>query len=123
MFNDTTHARADHHLRNNSTLHPPDDTLRDRFNSYFASVTADTDERIRTAQMIRYQVYCVENPLEDVENPDRIETDMFDPHSVHSLLVYRAAGAALGTVRLIMPLPDDLEQSLAFLRVVSNAAP
>ncbi len=122
MFNDTTHALADSRYPSSVDPRPTDETLLTRFNAHFSSITADTDAHVKAAQMIRYQVYCVENPLENIKNPDRIETDAFDDHSVHSLLVYRAAEAALGTVRLILPLEDNLEASFAFRRVLSASA-
>jgi N-acyl amino acid synthase of PEP-CTERM/exosortase system len=98
-----------------------DDTLLRRFNAYFRTFTAGTPEHIREAQKVRYQVYCVENSLED-PNAEGIETDGFDSHSVHSLLVYRAADRALGTVRLILPLPDETEHSFPMQRVLGVSA-
>jgi len=84
-----------------------DDTLLKRFDSHFTTLPADTPERVQIAQKIRYQVYCVENPHERADNPEGVETDEFDSHAVHSILVYRDAHTALGTVRLILPLPEE----------------
>jgi len=100
---------------------PSDDSLLMRFNAYFRTFTANSPEQIREAQKIRYQVYCVENALEN-PNPEEVETDCFDSHSVHSLLIYRAAGKALGTVRLIMPLPDETEHSFPMQQVLAASA-
>ena len=100
----------------------PDDTLLKRFDSHFATLPADTPDRVRLAQRIRYQVYCVENPHERADNPEGIETDEFDCHAIHSLLVYRQAHAALGTVRLILPLSDELERSFAMQRLLDSAS-
>ena len=126
MLNESPHALADFRMHptplQSSEPAPRDDSLLTRFDAYFSSLTADTPELVRAAQMIRYQVYCVENPLEDIENDERIDTDGFDAHSVHSVRMYRAANAALGTVRAILPLPEDVDASFALRRVVGDSA-
>lgn len=101
----------------------PKDSLLRRFNSHFTTVPADTQERILQAQRIRYQVYCVENPLETtLDNPDCIETDEFDTRAAHSLLMARETGAALGTVRLIRPLASAPERSFAVQRLLDASS-
>lgn len=95
------------------------DSLLQRFDLHFEMLAADTPERVVQAQRIRYQVYCVENPLETtLDNSEGIETDEFDAHAIHSLLVARETGAGLGTVRLIMPLPSAPERSFAVQRLL-----
>ena len=122
MYNETPFALgARNALEKSSPFIAPDETLLRRFNAHFRTFTAGTPEHIREAQKIRYQVYCVENSLEH-PNAEGIETDGFDPHSVHSLLVYRAADRALGTVRLILPLPDETEHSFPMQRVLGVSA-
>jgi len=99
------------------------DSLLQRFNSHFKTIPADTQERILQAQRIRYQVYCVENQLETtLDNPDCIETDEFDNHAIHSLIVARETGAALGTVRLVMPLPSTPERAFALQRLLDASS-
>jgi len=118
VYNETPYARGA--LNTNETsadLVAADDTLLTRFNAHFRTFTADTSEEIREAQRVRYQVYCIENSLEP-PNAEGIETDGFDSHSVHSLLVHRATGRALGTVRLILPFPDDVEHSFPMQSVL-----
>ena len=94
-----------------------DHSLLTLFNAHFATVTADSPERIRIAQKLRHQVYCVENPLEH-ENQEGIETDIFDSHAAHSLLVHRPSDIALGTVRLILPLRDETAHSFPMQTVL-----
>lgn len=121
MYNETPFAlgaRKAHEA--SSPLIAADDTLLRRFNHHFRTFTARTPEQVREAQKVRYQVYCVENSLED-QNAEGIETDCFDSHSVHSLLVYRAANSALGTVRLILPLPDETTDSFPMQRVLKGS--
>ena len=75
-----------------------------RYNSYFCSRAADTPALVRTAQAIRYQVYCLERGFEDPSRQDRgLECDALDARSVHSLLLHRPTADAIGTVRLILP--------------------
>ena len=96
----------------------PDNTLLERFDAQFEAVPANTPERVRTAQRIRHQVYCVEHPYETSDRPDGLETDAFDAHAAQSLLIHRASDAALGTVRMILPLAHDLERSFAVQEVL-----
>lgn len=123
MF-DTQNASVAHSRPNRLAETPrQDDTLLKRFNLHFETLVADTSERVRQAQKIRYQVYCVENPLEkSVDNPEGIETDDFDIHAVHTLLLARETGAALGTVRLILPVPNFPESSFAIQRLLDASS-
>jgi N-acyl amino acid synthase of PEP-CTERM/exosortase system len=109
-----------------SSLHDREDlggTLRGVFKSRFEVLNADTPELIRQAQKIRYQVYCVEKALENpLDNREGIESDEFDSHALHSLLFARATAAALGTVRLILPLANAPEKSFAMQRLLSANA-
>ena len=91
--------------------HREGDILFAQFKSQFEVIPANTAARIRTAQQIRYKVYCIEHRHEPSNNPDGLEIDEFDYHAVQSLLVYRVVNAALGTVRLILPLANDLDRS------------
>jgi N-acyl amino acid synthase of PEP-CTERM/exosortase system len=95
-----------------------EDTLLRRFRQRYDTLAADTAERIRLAQKIRYQVYCIENIFLPIDNLDSIETDEFDAHSAHTLLLSRETGEALGTARLILPLAHAFERSFAVQRVL-----
>jgi N-acyl amino acid synthase of PEP-CTERM/exosortase system len=78
--------------------------LLDVYNSYFETVSAETEEQRKLAFRLRYEVYCVENPFEDpTQNPGEMEIDRHDEHSRHSLLVHRPSGDVVGTVRLVLP--------------------
>jgi N-acyl amino acid synthase of PEP-CTERM/exosortase system len=91
------------------------------FNTHFATVMADSPERILTAQKLRHQVYCIENPLEH-ENQEGIETDPFDSHAAHSLLVHRPGDIPVGTVRLILPLAGETDRSFPVQSVLDADA-
>ena len=96
------------------------DTLLEWFGAHFYTQSANTIERVRLAQRIRYQVYCVEHPHEKSDNPDGLEMDEFDSHAAQSLLIHRASNEALGTVRLILPLADELKRSFPIQRVMDE---
>lgn len=96
------------------------DMLFAQFKSQFEVIPANTAARIRTAQQIRYKVYCIEHHHEPSNNPHGLEIDEFDYHAVQSLLTYRVANAALGTVRLILPLANDLDRSFPVQRVLGT---
>lgn len=83
---------------------PTRQNLKEAYDRYFQVVRADTDDLQEWCFRLRYQVYCVENQFEPIgENPGERETDLYDPQSVHSLLVHQPTGAVVGTTRLIMP--------------------
>jgi N-acyl amino acid synthase of PEP-CTERM/exosortase system len=80
----------------------------DLFNHYLAVVPADSAELQEKAFRLRYQVYCLERGFENpADYPDGRERDGDEGRSLHSLLLDRATGAAVGTVRLIMPRRGD----------------
>jgi N-acyl amino acid synthase of PEP-CTERM/exosortase system len=96
-----------------STAKGPAEAARERpdaaslFSMYarwFDVVPADSPERLAEAYRLRYQVYCVENVFEQAnQHSGGLETDEFDKHSVHSLLIHRPTAMVAGTVRLILP--------------------
>lgn len=95
-----------------------DAKLVDIYERWFQSTLANTPELRREAFRLRYQVYCIENPFEDpAQNPNEEESDDDDAHAAHALLIHRASGAVAGTVRLVLPLPDALDDSFALQRV------
>jgi N-acyl amino acid synthase of PEP-CTERM/exosortase system len=124
MYDTTPHALGSRSLPNTPIVWDSvEGSLLQRFNSHFKTLPAVMPEHILQAQKIRYQVYCVENPLETaLNNPEGIETDEFDSHAVHSLLIARETGAALGTVRLIMPLLSAPERSFALQRLLDASS-
>lgn len=90
---------------------------------WFDVVPADTPERLEEAYRLRYQVYCVENAFEDASRHSKgMETDEFDSHSVHSLLVHRPTGMVAGTVRLILPNGSGQISALPISQVCTDPA-
>jgi N-acyl amino acid synthase of PEP-CTERM/exosortase system len=81
-----------------------DESLVDRFDTYFQLVSANSKDLIEKAFALRYQVYCLERQFEDpTQQPDGLECDAYDQHAIHSLLLHKQQGAAIGTARLILP--------------------
>ena len=121
MLDMVTHAQTAIHsfTVSSSPFENEEDTLLKRYRAHFESVTADTPEHVQLAQKVRYQVYCIENPLEKrTDSPDGVETDEFDSHAAHTILFDRDTGCPLGTVRLILPLPHAPERSFAVQRLL-----
>jgi N-acyl amino acid synthase of PEP-CTERM/exosortase system len=100
------------------------DRISDVYYRWFDVISADTEERREKVFRLRYQVYCCEHQYETPdEHPLFMETDAFDCRSVHSLIVDRENGAAIGTVRLILPEPASLDASLPVQHVCSHPLP
>lgn len=89
-----------------------------RFDRYLQIVLADSAELLDLAFRLCFQVYCLERGFEDATQfADGRERDQDDARSVHTLLVARNSGAAIGTVRLILPRRDA---ELPVFRVVGS---
>lgn len=70
----------------------------------FVPVWAETDDQREEAYRLRYQVFCIETGIFDpAKNPGELERDEFDDHAVQGLLLHRATGMTVGTVRLVLP--------------------
>jgi N-acyl amino acid synthase of PEP-CTERM/exosortase system len=70
----------------------------------FEAVPATTPELLRQAYGLRYQVYCIETGFEDpAANPNGLETDEYDNHSLHGVLLHRRSGLPTGTIRVVLP--------------------
>src|SRR3954467_13942881 len=67
------------------------------YNSVFDSSGAERSDQRLDCFRTRFQVYCIDNAFEDPDdNPDGLETDGYDGHSIHSLLTDRSTGNAIG---------------------------
>jgi len=117
-----TTAFADRPSANNP-IGLTDQAFFEKFNRDFAAISADDAPLLKLALKIRYQVYCIENAFEpSAEHPGGFESDEFDRHSAHSLIINRATGQPLGTVRLILPRADHCYPSLPVYGLCDDAA-
>jgi len=96
------------------------DGAYDLFRRRLTVVAADSEELLDHAFRLRFQVYCEERGFENAaEHPDGRERDGEDSRSLHSLLIDRTTGSAVGTVRLILPRPGE---DLPVFRVIGPRA-
>lgn len=96
---------------------------RELYRQYFDTiVVGENDNELRDEVFrLRYQVYCVENPFEDpATNPEGLEQDSYDARAVHCLLLHKRSRSWAGAVRLILPDPQDLDNSFALQEVCSD---
>ena len=75
----------------------------------FSVVMADTTELQIEVFEMRNQVYCLERGYES--STTGLETDTFDATSRHVLLRHRRTNVAVGTVRIVLPIPERPETS------------
>lgn len=76
----------------------------DFYRSLFDVRLARSEDEIKISQALRYRVYCEETGfLPKSDNPVGIEQDSFDSQSEAVLLVHKATGNCVGTVRVIIP--------------------
>jgi N-acyl-L-homoserine lactone synthetase len=68
-------------------------------------LVADTPELLSEVFRLRYQVYCVEKCYEP--GYDGMESDEFDSDARHVLLLHRASGEPVGTVRIVRSSPTS----------------
>ena len=95
--------------------------LVNAFERDFACIGADDADLRDRAYRLRYDVYCVENAYEDsADNADGRESDAFDSHAPHKMLIHRPTGMASGVVRLILPL-DRPDRGLPVMQLTDGA--
>ena len=83
------------------------------FNEYFKIIHVDSPELLRDVFRLRYQVLCIEQRLPGFDvsyYPEGYERDSYDDHSSHILLQHRSSGDFVGTARLILPDPMNVEK-------------
>jgi N-acyl amino acid synthase of PEP-CTERM/exosortase system len=81
----------------------------DQFQRYFSVKLATTPQQMDQVFALRYRVFCEELQLEPAELfPGHRESDAFDGHSRHCLVIHRRSGQVAGCVRLVRPGPQHL---------------
>ena len=75
-------------------------SLLDDFQQYFDLKLATTPEQRAKVYQIRYRVYCEEFGYEQAGSfPEQQESDDFDRHSSHCLVVHKSSGMPAGCAR------------------------
>jgi len=65
---------------------------------------AETEEELYDVFRLRYKIYCLERGYESrTDHPYGVESDEYDPYSVH--IIGYTGGVASATARLILPNP------------------
>lgn len=96
-------------------------SLVEAYRDAFDGVPVRTPALLRAAHRLRYQVFCVENAIFDpAKNPDGLERDAYDEHSMHAVLLHRATKAVVGTVRLVLHKPGAQHGSLLFHQLCND---
>ncbi len=91
------------------------------YHSTFKVIRADTDELVDKALSLRHEVYCRENNfLEPGHFPDGRESDVFDTHSLHFLLVHKDSRETVGTLRLVLPTENHPLTSFPLQRLCDH---
>lgn len=80
---------------------------------------ADSPTLIEQVYGLRYQVYCRERGYES--SVDGVEIDAFDSHSRYVVLQRRSTGEAIGTARLVLPVPSAPATSLFPMQAVCDS--
>tara|TARA_R110001583_G_scaffold15761_1_gene64671 strand:- start:284 stop:1057 length:774 start_codon:yes stop_codon:yes gene_type:complete len=90
------------------------------FRKYFEIAPATNEALRNDVFRIRHEVYCEELKFEP-ERPDRLETDEYDPHSLHCLIrTSNTPNHLVGCTRLVLAKPDDPLAPLPFERTCAN---
>lgn len=115
-------ANLSHHINPYQKLRS--EILFSLFYQTFDVIHADTPELREQAHRLRYQVFCIENQgYEDpASHPDKQESDRYDGHATHTLLVYKPTQTAIGTVRTIFANHSALDQSFPLQNLSSHPA-
>lgn len=83
------------------------------FNEYFDIIRATTPELVEEVYRLRYKVLCIEKRFpgfDEAKYPYSLEKDNYDYRSVHILIRHKASNTYVGTARLILADPSDLEK-------------
>lgn len=93
--------------------------LVDLFNEYFEILPADDLQLKKEVFTLRHQVYCLETGFENEEDCQierdehgksvYLEVDEFDERASHCLIRHKRTGTFAATVRLILPVAENLE--------------
>lgn len=84
--------------------------LVELFNAYFEVLLVNTLELFQESCRLRYRVYCQGEKIPGFhpdDYPEKLEYDLYDKRSVHSLLIHKPSGKIVGTVRIILPIKGN----------------
>ena len=80
----------------------------------FSLIYCDGEEARDKAFRLRHKVYCGEYGYEcPTSEGSYLEMDDYDHHSAHFLLKHKVSNECAGTLRLVLPNPDNLKNSFS----------
>ena len=89
--------------------------LTEDFARYFRVELVTSKQQEKEVYGVRYRVYCEEfNYVATDVCPDQLETDEFDKHSLHCLIIHKESGRTAGCVRLVSACEDNENGLLPF---------
>ncbi|EIC28926.1 putative PEP-CTERM/exosortase system-associated acyltransferase [Methylomicrobium album BG8] len=96
-------------------------SLVSHYKKYFCMVKASSPEMKKIAFNIRYRVYFEEQNMiaNDALSKERLETDLWDACSIHTLLYHKPSGQPIGNVRLV-PLDASPTKTLPIEKTYPN---
>lgn len=83
------------------------------FSRYFEIVPAFSEALKHEVYRVRHQVYCEDLKFEPARS-DRLETDEYDPYSLHFLVRSVHTDEFVGCTRIVRPRPEDPDYPLPF---------
>jgi N-acyl amino acid synthase of PEP-CTERM/exosortase system len=97
-------------------------SLVELYHKYFQYRLVHDAQDYRDAYALRYAVYCEETGyLSKQDNPNGLERDASDSHSLHSILIHTDSNRVAGTVRVVLPrrnLPGCAQPARQFSQIL-----
>lgn len=91
------------------------------YHQLFEVVQAESDALKEKAFRIRHEVFCEEFGYKEVKsNANKLERDIYDERAKHCLLIHKRSGEAIGTLRVVMPDQNDLQNSFPLQEIFSG---
>jgi len=121
-----THRKTDQRwdrrpdIRNHVTI-MKSANLAQHFLDYFDVVPANTSALKQEVYRLRHDVYCKEFKHEPIDDhPDGMETDEYDPYSLHVLVKHKSTGLTAGCTRIIPADPTNKVKQLPIEELYSD---
>ncbi|SCY55386.1 N-acyl amino acid synthase, PEP-CTERM/exosortase system-associated [Nitrosospira sp. Nl5] len=93
--------------------------LGNTFSQYFEIVPAFSEALKHEVYRVRHHVYCEDLKFEPVRS-DGLETDEYDPYSLHFLVRSVHTDEFVGCTRIVRPRPEDPDYPLPFEIACAN---
>lgn len=96
--------------------------ILENFNNNFKVVIAKSKYEKDLIFKLRYEVYCLEFEYENpINSPNGKESDKYDDHSIHCMILHRRTGIIAGCMRLVIPKEDAECLSIPMLEFCADS--